>query len=576
MIHRCPPLFIVLACIASLLLILPCTEPAFASQRRAGSLRAREPQLQRSARVLLIPLDDRPPCVQFVEMIGRLGDTEVVAPPRAMLGRFTEPGNPEAISRWVLNQNLRRFDAVIVSVDMLAYGGLVNSRVFRTSQTEARERLRLIDTIRRRAPGVPIYGFNVIMRLAPTDSPTITAFRDKLARWAEISPYRNEESLRAEVARLEQSIPAAALEDYKNSRARNFQINQASIALVRRGVFDYLILSQDDAKPRGIHVADRERLIAEAARLNLNDRVAIQPGADEVAMLLLSRALTKRFNRAPSVHAVYSSSATRDNVAPFEDRPLNRTVSFHIAAAGGREVADADAADILFYVYGSRAEQGVAQKFVADIEDAVARNRRVIVADIDYKGDVQGADPVFTEALRRRKVFPRLTGYASWNTAGNTIGTALPHGIVYTVARERIVSNAPARARRIGDAQIEFLLHRLIDDYAYHGVVRPEAKRFAATKRLNPNGLAGAAQTEIEEFIRNRMRPHVESLWRDFSTQPFVVAYGARRSLALMPRDFANFRMDLPWGRTFEAAIDFDVRVEPIARIVNASAQSEQ
>jgi hypothetical protein len=292
-------------------------------------------------------------------------------------------------------------------------------------------------------------------------------------------------------------------------------------------------------------------------------------------MLLLSRALTKRFDRAPSVHAVYSSPATRDNVAPFEDRPLNRTVSFHIAAAGGREVPSADAADILFYVYGSRAEGGIAQKFAADIADAVARNRRVIVADIDYKGDVQGADPIFSEDLRRREVFPRLTGYASWNTAGNTIGTALPHGIVYTVARERIVNNSTARARRIGDAQIEFLLHRLIDDYAYHGVVRPEAKAFAATKRLNPNGLAGAAQTEIEEFIKNRMRPHVASLWRDFSTKPFVVAYGARRSLALMPLDFTNFRMDLPWGRTFEAAIDFDVRVEPIARIVNASARRE-
>ncbi len=33
--------------------------------------------------------------------------------------------------------------------------------------------------------------------------------------------------------------------------------------MARNGTIDYLILSQDDAKPKGIHVADRERLIAE-------------------------------------------------------------------------------------------------------------------------------------------------------------------------------------------------------------------------------------------------------------------------------------------------------------------------
>lgn len=403
--RRARTLFIIYIACASLL-----TAPMFGTanaqpQRRANSGRIAPPArtpLAPSARVLLIPLDDRPTCVQFVEMIGRIADAQVVAPPPEMLGRFTQPGDPEAITRWVATQNLRDYDAVIVSLDMLAYGGLVNSRVFRTPPASARERLKVVENIRRRAPRLPVYGFNVIMRLAPTDSPRITAFRDKLARWAEISPYRNEDAeLEAETARLEKEIPADALTDYKNSRARNFQINEASIRMVRRNVIDYLILSQDDAKPRGIHVADRERLIAEINRLKLSDRIAVQPGADEVAMLLLSRALARRFAYAPRIHAVYSSQATRDNTAPFEDRPLNRTVSFHIAAAGGREVAGERDADILFFVYGSRAEPGIARDFAAKIDEAVRANRRVIVCDIDYKGDVQGADPVFTEELRR-------------------------------------------------------------------------------------------------------------------------------------------------------------------------------
>ncbi|MEJ7616088.1 MAG: DUF4127 family protein [Pyrinomonadaceae bacterium] len=81
------------------------------------------------ARVLLITLDDRPPCLQVTQMIGDIGDAEVVAPPRALLGRFTEAGQPDEIARWVNGQKLHEFDAVVVSLDMLAYGGLVNSRV---------------------------------------------------------------------------------------------------------------------------------------------------------------------------------------------------------------------------------------------------------------------------------------------------------------------------------------------------------------------------------------------------------------------------------------------------------------
>jgi hypothetical protein len=72
------------------------------------------------------------------------------------------------------------------------------------------------------------------------------------------------------------------------------------------------------------------------------------------------------------------------------------------------------------------------------------------------------------------------------------------------------------------------------------------------------------------------MSVHVNSLWRDFAGRSFAVDYGARRSLTLVPRDFANFRLDLPWGRTFEAEIDFNVNIEPRARNVNASAGVEE
>nr|WP_232793843.1 DUF4127 family protein [Siphonobacter sp. SORGH_AS_0500] len=48
-------------------------------------------------RILLIPLDDRPPCLQFTQRMGQIAGAEVVAPPLAMLGQFTTPGQSEAL-----------------------------------------------------------------------------------------------------------------------------------------------------------------------------------------------------------------------------------------------------------------------------------------------------------------------------------------------------------------------------------------------------------------------------------------------------------------------------------------------
>src|SRR6266446_8001025 len=271
----------------------------------ANRTAASENGTRRSARILLIPLDDRPPCLQFPRMIGLIGNTEVVTPPREMLGRFVKPGRPEEITEWVKHQDLRSFDAIIVSIDMLTYGGLVNSRVHQTPFEKAKQRLQLVDWLRHGAPRLPIYGFNTIMRLAPTGDGVNERYRDTLSRWAEIAPEAaTDVKLSEEKRRLEQKIPVAALEDYKRARERNFAINRESVELVRHRALDYLILCQDDAKPRGVHIADRERLISDAKGLGLESRIAVQPGADEVAMLLLSRALNRRFRYEPRVAAV--------------------------------------------------------------------------------------------------------------------------------------------------------------------------------------------------------------------------------------------------------------------------------
>ena len=109
-------------------------------------------QTKNTTRVLLIPLDDRPPCLQFPVKMGLIGDVELVYPPQELLGRFTEPGNVAKLEEWLRAQDYRKVDALIVSLDMLAYGGLVASRTHAASEESALRQLEFFRWFKKKNP----------------------------------------------------------------------------------------------------------------------------------------------------------------------------------------------------------------------------------------------------------------------------------------------------------------------------------------------------------------------------------------------------------------------------------------
>ena len=535
-------------------------------------------QEKMSSRILFVPLDDRPPTYQWVIKMGEIGDAEVVAPPRELLGKFTEFGKSDQIVEWLKKQDLKNFDAAVVAIDMLSYGGLVAMREFQTDEQTAQKRLEHLREMKRRAPQLKIYAASVIMRLAPTGNVTNEAYRENLAKWAEISV---DEKLTKETAELETKIPAEALRNYKAARARDLKVNLAAIKLVEDKVLEQLILGQDDAKPKGVHVADRERLIAEVKRLDLQSKIGIQPGADELSLLQIARALGDKYDYRPRIKAIYSSEKIRNQIMPYEDRPLHQTVSFQIQSVGAEEVENEADADILFFVYASRFETNRAASFAEEVFSRANGNKKYIVADIDPKGDVQGGDPNFTRALLKKNIFINNApaGYAAWNTAGNTVGTALPHGVIFSLASKLMTeksgsgqalkepranktavpesSATASRPARIARAQMWFTMNRLLDDYVYHSLVRPEAARYIRENKLNSLRLTADGKQKVEEFIRERMRFHTE--------KEGISRLGANlgccfneSGLVFSCQTLKNFKIYLPWDRTFEAELNFD------------------
>ncbi len=541
---------------------LACVAPAAASGQPSPSGPSAAVMPKR-LRIALVPLDDRPVCLQYPQMMARLAHAEVVAPPPHVLGRFTTPGDTAAIAAWLRAQDWRTIDALIVSTDMLAYGGLVASRVRRVEADISLARLGVLREIRKAHPSLAIYGFSVLMRLAPTADGTNEAYRETLARWAEIAADPRSAAERAEIAALEAAIPPTALADYRGARVRNREVNLAAVQLVSDRVIDFLVVSQDDAKPRGAHVADRAAVTASASDKSLTGHVGVQPGADEVAMLLLSRAVLTARQLMPAVRTTFSSEAARTMIAPFEDRPLHETVAFQLTAAGAAESRTDDTPALDLFVFASRHEPGVPQAFANTIVTAVQGGARAVVADVDPKGDVQGASPAFTEPLLAAKVFAELYGYASWNTAGNTLGTAIPHALLAWAGATLATRCTSPAFTAMTDARVTFLLHRLVNDYAWQGMLRPvlnrelrDASRDAAWVR--------AHEPELSARIRESLAPALATYAGQFSPGYMPPAPGVT-DLGVQVDAPRNLQVRLPWSRTFEAAITFDVGVTALS-----------
>jgi len=519
-------------------------------------------------RLLLIPLDDRPSSVDFPVRIGAISGATVVTPPRELLGRFTQPADADAVQRWMRTtialaprrtarpRDTAPADAVIVSVDLLAYGGLVASRTLESGNVEqALARLQLLREIRARYPRLPIYASASLMRLAPTADGRNEAYREALARWAEIAPDSMRPAEAEELVRIRARIPAEILTAYRVARARNVRVHEALLDLSAEGVLTHLVFTQDDARARGVHLGEREQLTAQIARRRLQERISIQSGTDEFGMLLVARALTALRGRSPLVAVQYVAPDDSARLMPFEDRPLAETVRAHLRLAGAR-IADAtttrgsDEVALQLVVHTARATgRGAASSTEGSVRAAAlvrASPNPVILADIDPTGSIQGADTTLTDLLTTTGAFATLNGYGAWNTAGNAVGTAVAHGVVrWLVARD---SAAPSTNGQTAHAA--FLLDRWLDDDLYKSRIRPALVASIRARGWDPFRLTASQTVTIEGELRAAVQSRVAM------TTELSRVIGARCRLT------APIDVRLPWGRTFEAAFDFALRCD--------------
>ena len=512
----------------------------------------------------LVPIDDRPAVGQFAWMIGAVADHEVTMPPREMLGQFTTPGDTERIDQWLRARNYSKTDALIVSVDMLVYGGLVASRTHGVTLEGARKRLEFFRWFKARYPRIPVYAFNVIMRVAPTASAATRGIHDQLARWAELkdrAPKTGDPKLAAELEQLTRDLAPPVIEDYLAARKRDLQINLAMLDLAKEGVVNELILLQDDAREFGLHRQDQAVLKARLKELGLEARVPIYNGADEGSLSLVSRAVLDKFRHRLRVAVIYSSEQSKGIIAPYEDHPLQFTVESQIRAAGGIPVSEYEEADYRLFVNAPGTSSEDFELFLKKLLKELKEVRPIALADLLFPAPhYSGADERIIAALRAEKLFDRFAGYAAWNTAGNTLGTAIPHANMRVFFRTKLNDRAD-RAARAEAAHLEFLLNRYAGDYLYHDIVRLEINRRLREEAKKDDSityqLSPTKYEQVNTEVAEKLKPLVERFFAENfagKTYPLAIYRGVKRGIEA--KGLRDLRVYLPWARTFECVIE--------------------
>lgn len=509
-------------------------------------------------RIILIPLDSRPAAGQFAQMIGRVIGSEIVMPPYELLGRYTSPGDPDKILDWLREQDFNNTDAVVVSADMIAYGGLIASRVPDVGLETAKRRIRRLELIRRRHKETQFYTFSAVMRLYPTSTVANRGWRLLVGRYAEYkaryATSRNRKDLQR-LTDLASKTPSIEIRRYEAARKRNHEIQLGLIESTAKGIYDYLVLGQDDAKPVGPHIGETSRLKRLVSSRQIGGRVYFCEGIDQLSNVLVSRAVLKASKWTPRVRIVYSDPAGRKKVADYESKNVEASLRDQLIASGAWPMAKGGNYDYTVFLNTPQPNSITFQTFLNQLCDEVDQGFPVSVADINLAKDGT-ADPVLFERLQQNGRMIKLLSYAGWNTAGNSMGTAIPTANVYLLARRR---QTPDLERET--AYREFLLHRFVNDFVFHKVTRPQAyKMIDSMPNASREETYGDAFGEIDSFVRRDMAEHLEATFRDqFLGKRFFA--GTKQYVFT---NLESVKIFLPWPRAYEVRLEFRMQTQEV------------
>ncbi|DAB07140.1 TPA: hypothetical protein CPT95_09140 [Candidatus Gastranaerophilales bacterium HUM_15] len=383
-------------------------------------------------KICFIPIDNRPVCYNLAKDIAAIDENiELFIPPREFLGDLTRSAGVNEIIEWI--ENIPECDAMVISLDTIAYGGLIPSRRSTDSLEDIKSRLkRLKPSLKNKK----VYAFSSIMRISNNNYN-----EEEKEYWKDWGKKIFEYSYSG----VNDGIPQAILDDYLATRKRNFEINKTYL----NWGLNTLIFSKDDCAPKGFNVDEAREL----ERLGAKTKT----GADEIPLTLLARAIEKEIK----VFVEFTEPDYKDCISNYEDVSIEKSVQGQLELGGFTQVQTREEADVILIVNNFIEKQGeyvmgwTTQPFRKTFTPP---DKPYAIADVRY---ANGADNDFVEQFLPQIDLNNFYGYAGWNTSANTIGSLLA-GVKVRWNAGKYNESAFKRLQII----------RFLDDWAYQANVR--------------------------------------------------------------------------------------------------------
>lgn len=493
-------------------------------------------------KIALLPLDERPVNTGLVKDVAQSGGYELVLPSSADLSQFRTPGNTANLEAWLLSQAQDpQVKAVVLSVDMLVYGGLIAARTTHDSVIEVVSRLGVISSMKALRPDLVIFAVSLVTRASDSYSNV-----EEPEYWAQygrelhsLGGLAHKAWKSQDQASVETEVPSDVRSDYAVRRLRNHIVNLAVIDLFGQGTVDYAAITADDTAVFSAGSVEQQWLNYWSI-LDPHLGLPIYPGADETGAVLVSRALCTLESKSPTVLVTTADPEGMHRTPPYENAPIAESVTKQIHTAGGAVFSaehGQDTPDLVLVVHTSdpaRGDQFSLQEPVSSRADAqatvdlvrthISQGHRVALADLRF---ANGADPLLIAELHDAGLLDKLASYGGWNTAGNALGSTVALGLatVLGASRESETPHQPANA----------LMRRVLDDYAYQSVARREEQEALFNFSIAP--LPHDQVVHAEQVLTRVLQ---EQMTRLFPTTTKTLT-----------------QVTLPWQRSFEVDIVF-------------------
>ena len=464
-------------------------------------------------RILCLPIDSRPCNTQFIRRLIACAGHELILPPPEEMDDFRMPA-PYAGSLAFLERELPRCDAAVISLDHWCYGSLLASREDTVSEDQALKRVDGLKTLLHAHGEIPVYMSSVILRstisaYSQQDIPVYQAMIDYSVAADRLERFGLPEDREA-LEKAKAMIPEAVLRKALEARRRNLKINLAAVEMAAEGIVTSLSILQEDCQVYGLPKKD-QRAIEAHIKKNSSSRVFLRNGTDEAGALSAALALRAGREKLPVEIQYWGNGGF---IAPFEDRPFRENMESACREAG--ILPQEGSETVVCVCCPEDGEQGASlpqQRQYAIGADALVREgRRVYLLDLIKPN---GGSTGLVESLKEAD---GLWGYSAWNTASNSMGTMLAQVITDALRGQ------PNRA---------FFQERLLDDWLYQTVIRPQLTETLAAAGENIYDLA--CKDRAETLLRALYEKELPARW----------------PLSAIPR----YTVSLPWNRIFEAAV---------------------